>query len=70
MASVVDIRSSTTPESRGQIAYTAYCRKVDFKAHNGDDLPRWANLPAAVREAWIHAAGVIWELGTTGVARM
>jgi hypothetical protein len=60
--------TTTTPESRGRIAYTAYCRKVGFRGINGDELPSFDDLPDAIREAWIGSAGVIWDLATTGKA--
>jgi hypothetical protein len=62
--------TTTTPESRGQLAYTAYCRSVEFKAVNGDDLPVWADLPERIRQAWMKAAGVLWDLATTGHATL
>lgn len=60
--------TTTTPESRARIAYTAYCKAVGFKAYNGDDLPMFDVLPPNIRQAWITSAGVIWDLATTGRA--
>jgi hypothetical protein len=60
--------TTTTRESRGRIAYTAYCRSVGFKAFNGDELPPFDRVPENIREAWMAAAGVIWDLATTGTA--
>lgn len=62
--------TTTTPESRARIAYTAYGRKVDFKNFQGDPMPVFDALPEQIREAWINAARVIWELGTTGTSTL
>lgn len=60
--------TTTTPESRARIAYTAYGRKTQFKNFMGDPMPSFDDLPATIREAWIAAANVIWDLATTGHA--
>lgn len=60
--------TSTTPESRGQIAYTTYGKKVGFTAVNGDPMPLWDDLPERIQQAWISAAAVLWDLATTGRA--
>jgi hypothetical protein len=60
--------TTTTPESRARIAYTAYGRKTDFKNFRGDPMPAFDELPEKIREAWTAAAGVIWDLATTGRA--
>lgn len=60
--------TTTTPESRARIAYTAYGRKTGFKNLQGDDMPVFDALPDMIKEAWIAAAGVIWDLATTGRA--
>ena len=60
--------TTTTPESRGRIAYTAYCKTTDFKAFNGTTLPMFDELGAPRQAAWIASAGVIWDLATTGRA--
>jgi hypothetical protein len=60
--------TTTTPESRARIAYTAYGRKTDFKNFMGDPMPTFDDLPETIRDAWIAAAGVIWDLATTGKA--
>lgn len=60
--------TTTTPESRARIAYTAYGRKTGFKNYRGEPMPQFDDLPEAIREAWIAAAGVIWDLATTGRA--
>jgi hypothetical protein len=62
--------TTTTPESRGQIAYTAYGRSVGFKAHDGNDMPNFGNLPKDRQNAWIAAADIIWSLATTGKATL
>ena len=58
--------TTTTPESRGEIAYLAYCRAVSFTAHNGEPLPAFDGLGKPQRDAWIMSARAIWELATTG----
>jgi hypothetical protein len=60
--------TTTTPESRARIAYTAYGRKTGFKNFLGNPMPTFDELPPQIREAWIAAAGVIWDLATTGKA--
>lgn len=62
--------TATTPESRARIAYTAYGQKVGFKAFNGDELPRFHEMPENIRNAWIAATNVIWDLATTGHAKL
>lgn len=57
--------TTTTPESRARIAYTAYGRKVNFRNFQGDPMPSFDELPQAIRDAWIASAGVIWDLATT-----
>lgn len=61
------LSTTTTPESRARIAYTAYGRKVDFK-NRGEPMPAFDDLGEMSRGAWIAAAGVIWDLATTGHA--
>lgn len=62
--------TTTTPESRGRLAYTAYCKRRNFKAVDGSDLPIFDDLQPGTREAWIAAAGLIWDLATTGRATL
>jgi len=62
--------TTTTPESRAQLAYTAYGKAVDFRNKDGDEMPPWHELPEAIQAAWVSAAGVIWDLATTGHATM
>jgi hypothetical protein len=62
--------TTTTRESRGRLAYTAYCRRVDFKSIHGEDLPTFDEQDEKIREAWIQAANVVWDLATTGHATL
>lgn len=62
--------TTTTPESRGHIAYTAYGRKTEFKNFRGEPMPSWDDLPQTTRDAWIFSANVIWDLATTGHAEI
>jgi hypothetical protein len=64
------VSTTTTPESRGRIAYTVYCSKVEFRSVNGDILPAFDDLPTNVRDAWISSANVLWDLATTGHATL
>lgn len=58
--------TTTTPESRARIAYTAYGARLRFRSPDGEMLPNFHDLPADIREAWTDAAGVVWDLATTG----
>lgn len=60
--------TTTTPESRARIAYTAYGRKTAFKNYRGEPMPAFDELSETIQAAWIAAAGVIWDLATTGTA--
>lgn len=60
--------TTTTPESRARIAYTAYGKVTDFKNFRGEPMPPFDELPEQIREAWTAAAGTIWDLATTGHA--
>lgn len=60
--------TTTTPESRARIAYTAYGSVTGFKNFMGDPMPEFDALPERIREAWTKAAGTIWDLATTGRA--
>lgn len=62
--------TTTTPESRGQLAYTAYCKTVGFTAYNGETLKTWIEVPEDRRAGWVAAAGLIWDLATTGTAEL
>lgn len=62
--------TTTTPESRARIAYTAYSRAL----HDGGPIPAaWPTfdeLPAEQRAGWMKASGVLWDLATTGRATL
>lgn len=60
--------TTTTPESRARIAYTAYGRVTDFKNFRGDPMPAFDDLPDQIKQAWSKAANTIWDLATTGRA--
>ena len=60
--------TTTTPESRARIAYTAYGRITDFKNFQGDPMPEFDKLPDKIKQAWSSAANTIWDLATTGRA--
>lgn len=62
--------TTTTPESRARIAYTAYGRVTGFKNFRGEPMPVFDELPETIREAWTKAAGTIWDLATTGHAEI
>lgn len=62
--------TTTTPESRARILYTAYGKAVDFKNHLGQPMPRFDELPERIRNAWEVGARVIWELASTGRSTM
>ncbi len=62
--------TTTTRESRGRMAYTAYCKTVQFKSIRGEDLPMFDEMPEDRREAWIVSANLIWDLATTGRATL
>lgn len=59
-------KTTSTPESRGQLAYAAYGRSVDWKAVGGNIMPNWSNLDAERQAGWIAAADAIWSLATDG----
>lgn len=59
--------TTTTPESRARIAYTAYCRA----RYTPDEIaasPTYDQLPEAERAGWFKAANALWDLATTGHA--
>jgi len=58
--------TTTTPESRGRIAYTAFCRGA--AAGRPIVAPLFDELPPSEREGWIKAANAIWDIATTGRA--
>jgi hypothetical protein len=40
-------------------AYEAYCDVVNWKNYQGLPVPRWHELPAKIREAWMAAAKAV-----------
>lgn len=62
--------TTTTPESRARIAYTAYGRVTGFKNFQGNSMPEFDALPPLIKEAWIKAAGTIWDIATIGHAKI
>lgn len=36
----------------------------------GGEIPTWLGLEPKYRDAWVKAAGVIWDLATTGRAEL
>jgi hypothetical protein len=58
--------TSTTPESRGRIAYTGYLRSIHNRGPIPETVPSFDDLPEAERLAWVNSARVIWEIATTG----
>jgi hypothetical protein len=67
---ITGMTTTTTPETRGRIAYTAYGRITGFKNFQGDEMPTFDNLPPQIKRAWITAANVIWDLATKGNATL
>jgi len=59
--------TTTTPESRARIAYTAYCRDRYTPEEIGAS-PTFDQLPELERAGWLKAANTIWDLATTGRA--
>jgi hypothetical protein len=58
--------TTTTPESRARIAYTAYLRALHGGAPITDDVPTFDALPDAERAGWFNASRALWEIATTG----
>lgn len=62
--------TTTTPESRARIAYTAYCRGLH--GHHGEPIPptrpTFDELPSDENAGWMKASEVLWDLATTGRA--
>lgn len=42
-----------------RIGYEAYGDRADWKAHDGEPMPRWDDLPQHVRDRWMVATGAI-----------
>jgi hypothetical protein len=58
--------TTTTPESRARIAYTAYCRKLADGGPIPPEVPSFDDLPEDQRLGWFNASRVLWEIATTG----
>lgn len=43
----------------GEAGYTAYAEHTDNKTFNGQDMPKWCDLPVRIQAAWEAAAGAI-----------
>jgi hypothetical protein len=54
----------TTSEHHAKLAYAAYGRVTDHKNVQGGAMPEWHELPPLNQQAWIAAAGAIWDLAT------
>lgn len=48
-----------TPMELARMGYDAYGDAVDWVNHAGNVIPRWRELPAAQRQAWVVAAEAI-----------
>lgn len=62
--------TTTTPESRGQIAYSAYTRSLMQAEPSRTPPPLFPELPEDEHDGWLNAARVLWELATTGKTSM
>lgn len=62
--------TTTTPESRGSIARTAFLREKHAPQPVPATEPTFDRLPEQEQAQWINAARVIWELATTGRASL
>jgi hypothetical protein len=62
--------TTSTPESRARLAYTAYGKAVDFRNKDGQLMPAFDKLGPRQRAGWTAAAGLIWSLATTGRATL
>ena len=62
--------TTSTPESRARLAFTAYAKAVDFIDDDGRPLPLYDDLPEKRRHAWQASTGIIWDLATTGRATL
>jgi len=61
--------TTTTPESRARIAYTAYCR-ARYTPEEIGGSPTYDQLPEAERAGWFKSANALWDLATTGHAEI
>jgi len=62
--------TTSTPESRARLAYTAYGKAVHYLNKDGQPMPHFDALPQQTRQAWAAAAGIIWDLAHTGRAAL
>lgn len=62
--------TTTTPDSRARIAYTAWCRTRYDLTNPLAEVPTYDELPELERAAWLKSANVIWDLATTGHATL
>lgn len=62
--------TTSTPESRARLAYTAYGKAVNFISHTGQPMPAFDELPQGTQAAWQASSQLIWELATTGRAKL
>jgi hypothetical protein len=62
--------TTSTPESRARLAYTAYGKAVGFRTHDDKPMPAFDELSETTRSGWQAAAGLIWDLATTGRATL
>jgi hypothetical protein len=60
--------TTTTPESRARIAYTAYLRGVYGTDPAIASTPMFDELPTTEQRGWVKAANTVWDLATTGQA--
>jgi hypothetical protein len=52
--------------ARAIVAYQAYGESVDWKNYLGLPMPRWDDLPPAIKQAWQDAADAVCrEFGAT-----
>lgn len=49
-----------------KIAYSAYGKTTDYKNYQGNPMPKFEDLPEAIRNAWINASAAVLSIeGTT-----
>ena len=51
----------TTPESIAKAAYEAYGKTTDFKNYQGLPMPKWEDLSAKIRAAWVAASREVYD---------
>lgn len=62
--------TTTTPESRARMIYTAYGKKLDFRTHDNRPMPTFDELTPRQQQAWSAGAELLWSLATTGRATL